>query len=439
MKDIFVSYSRKDSATAEKFTKLLTEEGWSVFWDVEILPGRAWSDQLEKKLRDCKCIVVLWSKNSLQSDFVKEEAAIGKQARKLVPIMIDDGIHPPFGFGMLEAAMLSDWNGDKNNREYKNLIRAISELVPPTKEATGSVSRTTSDSTTKTATISVSKTKAKPSAKKRSKPNTPLLLLLGFLVAILCFSFFKECSSPNPVDKKPKTKQPKKEDKPVVKPTDSNGANTGNLASNAAEITRLKESISSINMSSKKLIDQELQDVSNKKKKIAAPGKFTALKNTRAELDARMKKWVAAGSSNLGQLKTIESDSKKYLNELQSSLNDIFEVVENIDAIAKRLITLLFSENEFQRKNARAELKKTYGKNSSVIGALIKQCDAEFEKDLNNKGIFQAIWLFNEISKSNPKVLEPHKQILFTFFDKTNKVYGARTKRQIDSVRRNLN
>lgn len=440
MKDIFISYSRKDSEIAEKFQKLLTEEGWSVFWDVEILPGEAWSDKLEAKLNDCKCIVVLWSEHSLQSDYVKEEAAIGKSGKKLVPIMIGSDITPPFGFGMLEAAMLNDWDGDKNNREYQNLIKAISKHATPNKDRNSSetvVPNPDQGTTTKTASISVSKTKTTPPPVNTAKSKTPLFAGLGLgLLALLAAGFFffnKSSTTVKPL--KPVVDQPApvpdKDKDPAVKPIDD-------TADNSAEINNLRKSISDINMSSKKILDNELQDVSNKKKEIAAPGKFTALKNTRSDLDARMKQWVANGSKDLEQLKGIAADSKKYLSTLNSSLGDIFKVVESISPEAKGLITQLFETNEGRRKSARNTLMKTYGNNPAVMGALIDQCNKEFKKDIYNNGIFQAIWALNEISKKNPDSLRPHKKALSEFIDKAMKQYKAGTQGQLRSIQRNL-
>ena len=325
MKDIFISYSRKDSAIAEKFRNLLTEEGWSVFWDVEILPRNAWSDQLEQKLNICKCIVVLWSENSLKSYYVKEEATIGRNAKKLVPIMIDSGIMPPFGFGMPEAVMLNDWDGNKENREYRNLIKAITAHALPKKSTSRGAIQEPVCNTTNTA-----------------QSKTPLFAGLGLgLLAILAGAYLFFNTSGTPVNKSEAKKSiaekpvnlPTKD--PEVKPTDNTARD------NSAEINRLRKSISDINMSSKKIIDRELQDVGNKKKEIIAPGKFTKLKKTRSDLDARMKQWVANGSNDLNQLKGIEADSKKYLIALNGSLDDIFKVIESISSEAKGLIEQL--------------------------------------------------------------------------------------------------
>ncbi len=448
MKDIFVSYSRKDSTIAKKFRDLLTEEGWSVFWDVEILPGQAWSDQLEAKLNDCKCIVVLWSEHSLQSDYVKEEAAIGKSGKKLVPIMIGAGISPPFGFGMLEAAMLSDWDGNKENREYRNLIKAITEHVSPNKK-TGTAAATQQpahSTTTKTASIPISKTKTTTTSSppvNTTKSKTPLFAGLGLaLLAVLVAGYFFLNKSNN--DSHTHTNNGKSEGPGIEEVGRTGGTNPpGGIdvkpVDNSAAISRLKNSISDINMNSKKTIDTQLQDVGNNKKEIIAPGKFTALKKTRTDLDTRMKQWVANGSSDLEQLKEIEADSKKYLTALNGSLGDVFKVVESVNPKAKSLITQLFGTNESKRKAARNDLMKTYGKDPAVMGALIKQCNIEFDKDLENNGIFQTIWALNEISRKSPESLRPHKKALFEFFDKSMKSYKVGTQGQMRNIRRNLN
>ena len=444
MKDIFVSYSRKDSAIAKKFRDVLTEEGWSVFWDVEILPGQAWSDQLEAKLNDCKCIVVLWSEHSLQSDYVKEEAAIGKSGKKLVPIMIGADISPPFGFGMLEAAMLSDWDGNKENREYRNLIKAITEHVSPNKKVgtPAPTQQPVHSTTTKTASIPISKTKTTTTSTpvNTTKSKTPLFAGLGLaLLAVLVAGYFflnkantdSHTHTNNDKPEGPGTKQigqTNPPEGPEIKPLD-----------NSVAISQLKNSISDINMSSKKTIDTELQDVGNNKKEIIAPGKFTALKKTRTDLDARMKQWVANGSSDLEQLKGIEADSKKYLTALNGSLGDVFKVVESVSPKAKSLITQLFGTNESKRKDARNDLMKTYGKDPAVMGALIKQCNIEFGKNFENNGIFQTIWALNEISKKSPESLRPHKKALFEFFDKAKGSYLTGTQGQMRNIRRNLN
>ena len=455
MKDIFISYSRKDTADAEKFRDLLEEEGWSVFWDVEILPGDAWSDQLEKKLNGCKCIVVLWSKNSTASDYVKEEAAIGKNAKKLVPIMIGFDTPPPFGFGMIEAAMLNNWNGDKENREYKNLIKAITALVPPRKSVLESPSASherTGKSELELESKLESKSKKAPSTGSSAtatnttppqKSKMPMLIGLALLAVMIAGFFYLKSS----FDKHDNHNKP---DKISNEGTNETDTNTGAIIDtdtktdektgdeNKVEIERLKKSISDIKMRTKSTLDRELQLVGADKKEIVDAKKLTQLKRISAILNDRMQKWVATGANNLDQLKAIEADSKKYANELNGGLAGIFKVVTGPDQKALDMIAKLFGSNERIREGARNDLMKTYGKDPKAMGALIKQCNLEFDKDFNNGGLFQAIYALDKISEKSPESLIANKDVLVTFLTKARKKYGAGTKGKIDQIVRRL-
>ena len=77
-----------------------------------------------------KCIVVLWSKQSIHSNWVLEEADIGKRRGILVPAKIDPVV-PPLGFGLIQAADLTDWDSDTTHAEFENFLTAISDIVRP--------------------------------------------------------------------------------------------------------------------------------------------------------------------------------------------------------------------------------------------------------------------------------------------------------------------
>lgn len=98
MADIFLSYSREDHTRAAEIAKALNAAGYEVFWDVEIPPGKSWADILEEKLAVCKAAVVLWSRVSTASKWVREEARLAHDRGKLIPVQIDE-LPPPFGFG----------------------------------------------------------------------------------------------------------------------------------------------------------------------------------------------------------------------------------------------------------------------------------------------------------------------------------------------------
>ena len=132
MPDIFISYSREDRSRAEPLAKALEKKGWKIRWDRTIPPGKSFDQVIQEAITAAKCVVVLWSKHSIISDWVKEEATIGKRRQILVPAKIDP-VEPPLGFGMIQAADLTDWETETSHAGFAGFLSAISEIVgPPT-------------------------------------------------------------------------------------------------------------------------------------------------------------------------------------------------------------------------------------------------------------------------------------------------------------------
>ena len=74
--DIFLSYNREDQATARRFAEAFEREGFQVWWDATLRSGEAYDRVTEQAVRDAKAVVVLWSKKSVNSDWVRAEATI---------------------------------------------------------------------------------------------------------------------------------------------------------------------------------------------------------------------------------------------------------------------------------------------------------------------------------------------------------------------------
>ncbi len=124
MADVFISYAREDRSKAEHIASGLSQLGLEAFWDTEIPPGQTWADYIEGKLSQCKAVIVLWSEHSTKSQWVREEARMGREKAKLIPVMLD-GSQPPFGFGEVQAADLSQWNGDYKRPEWTRFAQAV--------------------------------------------------------------------------------------------------------------------------------------------------------------------------------------------------------------------------------------------------------------------------------------------------------------------------
>jgi hypothetical protein len=90
MSDIFISYEKSDRPTAEMLAQRLVGYGWSIFWDRTIIIGQDWHAKIEEELTNARCVVVLWSRTSVKSAFVRDEAQEAMRRRVLVPVLIGD-------------------------------------------------------------------------------------------------------------------------------------------------------------------------------------------------------------------------------------------------------------------------------------------------------------------------------------------------------------
>jgi TIR domain len=126
--DIFISYARPDKEKAERLANAFSQSGWSVWWDREIPPGKSYDEVIENALSSARCVIVLWSKNSVSSRWVKTEAAEGATREILVPALIEN-VQIPLEFRRIEAADLSDWHGDTAHAEFEQLLRTVAGML----------------------------------------------------------------------------------------------------------------------------------------------------------------------------------------------------------------------------------------------------------------------------------------------------------------------
>jgi TIR domain len=130
MADIFISYAREDRTRVRPLADALSAHGWSVWWDRQIQPGKAFDKVIAEALATARCVVVVWSHHSIASDWVREEADHGLQRGILIPVLIDD-THPPLGFGRIHAVELGDWADAETSDAFQTLVAGITALLGP--------------------------------------------------------------------------------------------------------------------------------------------------------------------------------------------------------------------------------------------------------------------------------------------------------------------
>lgn len=128
MADIFLSYAREDEAKIKGLVAVLEAEGWSVFWDRRIPTGETWRGFIGSALESARCVIVAWSRHSIESQWVAEEADEGKARRILLPIMLDP-VQPPRGFWEIQTADLSAWQPGQPSESFSSLAADVRRLL----------------------------------------------------------------------------------------------------------------------------------------------------------------------------------------------------------------------------------------------------------------------------------------------------------------------
>jgi TolB-like protein len=126
--DVFLSYNREDQAAARRFAEAFQAQGLDVWWDTTLRAGEAYDEVTETALRMAKAVVVLWSKKSVVSRWVRAEATLADRNKTLVPCMIEP-CERPIMFELTQTAELSHWGGDAQDRAWKAFLSDVHRFV----------------------------------------------------------------------------------------------------------------------------------------------------------------------------------------------------------------------------------------------------------------------------------------------------------------------
>jgi hypothetical protein len=124
MSEVFISYSRHDQALAEAMAAQLGALGVDVWWDRDLLGGEDYRKKTAGVIAKVPAAIVLWSRRSVESEWVIGEASAARERKVLIPVNID-GALPPLDFRPLNTIDLTAWiPGD---RLPETLVRAVGE------------------------------------------------------------------------------------------------------------------------------------------------------------------------------------------------------------------------------------------------------------------------------------------------------------------------
>jgi tetratricopeptide (TPR) repeat protein len=135
MASLFISYARDDAGKVRALAEALERDGHRIWWDRHIAGGQQFADEIERALESADAVIVCWTKTSVRSAWVRDEAAAGRDRNCLIPVLLD-GSTPPLGFRQYQSIDLTGWPS-RNGEAFDRLTAAIAERcgVEPGKKA----------------------------------------------------------------------------------------------------------------------------------------------------------------------------------------------------------------------------------------------------------------------------------------------------------------
>src|SRR5262249_1526376 len=110
MADIFISYSKPHVELTRDLASDLEAKGLTVWWDTDLLAGESFRQRIIQELHDCSAAIVIWTPQSVSSDYVISEAERARKAGKLIQVRTEevepDQLPPPFDTG--HASLIDD-------------------------------------------------------------------------------------------------------------------------------------------------------------------------------------------------------------------------------------------------------------------------------------------------------------------------------------------
>src|SRR5579859_1339004 len=87
---LFISYSRGDSAVAQRLADDLAQQGYQVWLDVRSIPhGANWDNEVQRGLDESDMMLVMLSQSSVSSQNVADEWSYFIDKRKrILPVML---------------------------------------------------------------------------------------------------------------------------------------------------------------------------------------------------------------------------------------------------------------------------------------------------------------------------------------------------------------
>ncbi|HYD13845.1 MAG TPA: toll/interleukin-1 receptor domain-containing protein [Allosphingosinicella sp.] len=130
MVDVFISYSRANRDIVCRLADAIGRLGYVVWWDEELPAHLSYGEVITAKIVEARATLVVWSAESAASEWVRAEADMARNQKKLIQTSIDD-CPPPLPFNQIQYAAIGDWAGEDDHPGWRKAKASLAALCGP--------------------------------------------------------------------------------------------------------------------------------------------------------------------------------------------------------------------------------------------------------------------------------------------------------------------
>lgn len=127
--DVFISYSSKDRVWVSSYVQALQACGLNVWWDRSLLAGQSYHKDIQKALDQSSCVITIWSKAAVDSQWVLAESEQAYKRDVIIPVSCALAPRIPVPFSSLHTIDLSQWNGEIDDLCFQQALFPIRQTL----------------------------------------------------------------------------------------------------------------------------------------------------------------------------------------------------------------------------------------------------------------------------------------------------------------------
>ena len=128
--DLFVSYAREDANYAQQIIKKLEKNRISIWWDTKIGPAsKNYKKEISSSIEKSQCFLVIWSSNSINSDWVLSEVDLAESKTKPKVIHVRIGDKVPLDYRLRPCQKLTIDKNEISDESLEKLGNNVKELI----------------------------------------------------------------------------------------------------------------------------------------------------------------------------------------------------------------------------------------------------------------------------------------------------------------------